>query len=97
MKRCHIQAASIQTPAEHTGVWLQDNCLRLVAAVIGVVAFCFVVNWVSGPLLNLINSGGGADATQEFSGSGTIPMGIKLCGSLVIAYLALFRLGSRGV
>ncbi len=95
MKRCQIGTASSQTPAERTGVWIRNNLLRLVAAVIAAAVFCFIVNWCVGGLGNFLASGDVGSANKIYHTDTVIPMTIKIGGCIVIGWLAFFRLGSN--
>ena len=92
MKRCHIQPAYLMTPAEHVGNWLQNNCIRLAGTLLGVVAFCVVVNWIGGPLASFLKSDSTNKLEVIYSSDALIPTTIKAVGSLFIAYLGMFRL-----
>jgi hypothetical protein len=95
MKRCRIEPAYSQTPAERTGLWLQSNCMRLAGAAIAVFAFCFLVNWCVGGLGNFLASGDIGATNKTYHTDAFLPMCVKVGGSLVIGYLAFFRLGSN--
>lgn len=96
LKRRKIGPAYEKSPAELASFWLMDNLLRILAAFIACVLFCLAVDWIVGDLLNFMANEGKEGVEDTYSGTEPIYVGLKVCGSFILSYFLIFRMGMRG-
>lgn len=93
--RRRIGPAYELSPAELTGRWFRDNLLRVIAATVGVTLFWLATNWLFVSLCNFLAQGMDEESSGPFSASSPLVLGVKVVGSAVLAYWALFRMHGK--
>ena len=81
-----IGPAYEKCPAELATRWMSENILKLISAIIVVVVFCFVVNWLVDGLFNFLATDGKDNVRGEFTSSSPIVDGVKVLGSIVLIF-----------
>jgi H+/Cl- antiporter ClcA len=89
--RRRLGPAYEQTPAEQTGRWLRDHCLRVLATAAALALFWLGVNWGLVNLANFLHNLSYEQSARPFSASHPVLAGLRIVGSLVLGYYLLFR------
>ena len=81
-----IGPAFEQTPVERLLRWVSENLLKLMAAIVVAIVFCFVVNWLVDGLFNFLATDGKDDVQGPFSSSSSVVDIVKVLGSIFLIY-----------
>lgn len=87
MKRRTLGPAYERAPAERMGEWAQRNILALCSAVILIVIYLFLFNFIVDDLLQFLATGGDQGADMEFYSDHPVCIAIKIVGSLLIGFI----------